>query len=440
MPVVSARQAAVCFARGLPCQALALVLTAVLSARPAAAEVASLGLAGAYSLQARGTDAPDWNPAQLAWDQRADLRLFGLQARASNNSFTLSDYNRWIGKEWSEADKRRILGRISGATLDGTVRAAAEGPEAAAAGFALTVENRLETAVRVPRRYARLLLFGNTPGEDFDLGGTEGKALAWSEARLSYGREVLRTRVPALRLAGVQVVPEVGDSTALALGASVKYLRGWGYAELTQARGSFLTTSQGAVGEARFTARTAAGGSGYGLDVGAEARAERGWRVALQVQDLLTVITWDRQPRRHESAALADSIALKNLEHGSDPVTRESSSTPIPPFRASLPPAVTLAVGREWRRTFAEADLRQVFARVGGGGPRLAVGLNHSIWSWLDARLGAAGGGPEGATDSAGLGLRLWKVRLDLSVASVGSWNFLSPKGVGAGVDLGLRW
>jgi hypothetical protein len=438
------------------------VLTAILAAVPAAvptkAEVASLGLAGAYSLRARGADAPTWNPATLSWNESCDLRLFSAQASVRNNSFTLGDYNRWNGAAWSESDKREIMDRIPAASFEGRFSGSADGPGIALRGLAVTVGNETAGLLRVPREFARLILYGNNPEESFSLAGAGGSALAWSELRLSYAREVTRlrgssaTRTPrGAQAAGWAQAPhgkqapvgtQVGGGIPVALGASIKYLKGWGYGEVVRADGGITTTMDGIAGQAVLAGRTARGGSGIGLDLGAAARMPNGWDVGLSLRNVPAAIRWSDRPEERIEQATADTLTMQDLDDSEDLATTSTTTRPTAAFRSSIPATLTLGVGRTFGRHYLAADLRQGFADRAGVSktPRLAVGAARRQWRWLEGRLGVAVGGVDGPVCAAGLGLAVWKLRCDMAVSSAGSWNLTSPRGVAGGVSLGMRW
>jgi hypothetical protein len=417
--------------RGIPAGLfLTLALTGLVV--PAHADVASLGLAGAYSLRARGVDAPAWNPATLSWNRSFDLRLFSAQASIRNNSFSVGDYRRWNGAFWSESDKQEILDRIPGASFEGRFSGSADGPGVAWRGFAVTIGSDAAGLVRLPREFARLVLYGNNPEESFSLAGTGGSAIAWSELRLSYAREVARLQAP---FAAAQGIP-------IAVGASIKYLQGWGYGRIVAADGGLTTTLNGIDGRATLVARTARGGSGVGLDLGAAARLPRGWDAGLSVRNALAVIRWSDRPEERVEQATADTLTLQTVDQGDDIVPTSTSTRRIAAFGASIPATLTLGVGRTVGRSYLEADLRQGFSDGAGVNktPRLALGVARRQWPWLEGRVGIAVGGTDGPVCAAGLGLAVWRLRCDLAASSPGGWNFTSPHGVGGGISLGLRW
>jgi hypothetical protein len=423
---------------GVATARLAACVLAAAGGSEVRAQVSALGMNGAYSLEARGVEAPSWNPATLAWGGGTRIRFFSVEGWAANNSISLDDYNRWVGKTWSEADKREILSRIPGPGLDGLLSASVEGPGFAMNRWAFTTESRASADVRVPRDVARLLLLGNNPEESFVVSGSDQEAFAWSEARLSHGRELGTAALPDLPWIGRLYK---GDSLSFAAGATVKYLQGWGYAELRRADGGVATTFEAITGDIELEGLTSEGGSGFGLDLGMAARSRRGWSVSFDAHNVASSIHWSTKPIVHRESAWVENVTLRDLDVGSDVVIEESTREAAPSFRRSLPALLTFAAGKQWRTTRVELDLNQGFADRPGSSrsPRIGAGLSYEPASWLDVRAGASLGGAEGRSAAMGVGVGLGRVRLDFALASVSSWNFLSPKGVGGGVALGWR-
>lgn len=402
----------------------------VLCAGPARADGAARGVAGAYSLRARGADAPAWNPATLAWSAALDLNIAAVDGGAHNNAFSLGDYRRWNGAVLDEQDKEAILASIPGEFLRGGFEAQAEGPGAAWRGWALTTAGRAAGAAALPKELGRLAFSGNEIERSYDLGGTSGDATAWSELRLSHGRALGTVRVGS-------------GSLDVAGGLSLKGIRGWAHGEVTHAAGSVVTTSEGITGAAEVTGRRALGGEGFACDLGVAARTET-WRFGLALTNALSRLSWTRSPEEHTQRARADRLTLDDLDEGDDDdrfVTADTSRA-IASFITALPAEVAVAAARRWRGFDWEADLRQGFTSQAGSSttPRLALGVSRRVRRFLEGRAGLALGGAEGPLLAAGVGFAGGRVRFDLGVASALAINVMSPRGAAAGVSLGLCW
>jgi hypothetical protein len=405
-------------------------LLAGLFAAPVRADGAARAVAGAYSLRARGADAPVWNPATLAWSEALDLRIAAAGVDAHNNAFSLGDYRRWNGAILDEEDKEAILARIPGRFFRGGFEVRSEGPGAAWRGWALTTAGRAAGAVAVPKEYGRLVFYGNDPEQSCDLGGISGEATAWSELRLSHGREL-----------GTAAIG--GRPVAVAGGLSLKWLRGWARGEVTRAEGSLVTTMNGITGAEEVTGRTALGGGGYACDLGVAARTGN-WSFGLALTNAASRLSWTRRPEEHIRRAWADSLTLDDLgeDEDTDLVATEDTTRAIASFSTALPAELAVAAARRWRGFDWEADLRQGFSTRPGTSttPRLALGTSRGPWRFLEGRAGLALGGADGPVLAAGVGFVGWKFRCDVGIASVHGINFTSPHGVDVGVSLGLRW
>jgi hypothetical protein len=412
---------------------LAYVLACVLGGGSARGEVASDGLAGAYTLRARGVDAPSWNPATLAWGSRLSISVVSAHAALRNNSFTLGDYNDFNGRVWNEDDKQGILDRIPGSAFEGKLVASASLPGVAWKGWAFTVVNVAVGRACLPKDFARLILYGNDPNREFTLQGSDGDGIAWSEFRLSHGREVAQFTWDRSDLGRI----------ALAAGASLKIVRGWGYGEVLRVSGGLQTSLDGVTGESDLWARSAAGGNGFSLDLGLAARSSSGWDAALAVQNPISSVTWSRTPQEHLERATANQISLGDMDQDvEDLIVDTTFSNPIASFKRSLPANLTLAAGHRVGPTYVEGDLRQGFADRAGSStsPRLALGVAYPPLKWIEGRGGLAFGGGDGVVFAGGVGFALWAFRLDLAGSSIGRGNPFSPKGLGAGLSLALDW
>jgi hypothetical protein len=159
------------------------------------------------------------------------------------------------------------------------------------------------------------------------------------------------------------------------------------------------------------------------------------------MHNVVSSVLWSGKPMIHQESAWVEDVTLRDMDAGADVVTEETVRQETSSFRRTMPASLTFAAEKAWRAARAELDLEQGFSDRPGSSrqPRLGLGMSFGPWSWLEARAGASLGGVEGRSAAMGLGFGIWRVRLDLALASVGSWNFLSPKGVGGGVALGWR-
>jgi hypothetical protein len=409
---------------------LTVLCGSTLLAAPVRADGASCGVAGAYSLRARGADAPSWNPATLAWSGAFGFRIAAVGAGVHNNAFSVGDYDRWNGATLDQGDAEAILAHIPGGVFRGGFEVESEGPGAAWRGWALTTAGRVAGAAAVPKEYGRLVLYGNDPEQSYDLGGASGEATAWSELRLSHGRALGTARIG-------------GRTVAVAGGLTLKWLRGWAHGEITRATGSLITTLDGITGAEEVNGRSALGGHGYACDLGVAAQTGD-WSFGLALSNPISRLSWTRRPEEHAQRAWVDSLDLGDLEGNEDTdfVITEDTTLAIPSYATTLPAELTMAAARRWRDFDWEADLRQGFSRRPGTSttPRLALSVSRRPWRFFEGRLGLGLGGADGPLLAAGVGFAWGKLRSDLGIASTHGINFTSPRGVEAGMSLGLSW
>jgi hypothetical protein len=397
---------------------------------PARAGGASLGVADAYSLRARGVDAPGWNPATLAWSSGLEVRIASVAGSVHNNSFSVGDYGHWNGAVLDEADKIAILDRIPGDLFRGGFEAVVDGPGVAWRGWAVTTSGHTTGSAVMPKEYGRLVFFGNDPETTYDLAGADGDGIGWSEMTLSRGG-LLGT----LTVAGIPL--------DVAGGLNVKLLRGWVYGEVTHAEGRLTTTMEGIDGDQRLAERTAEGGNGYAGDLGLAARTGV-WRFGVGLRDLVSRLSWTRRPRVYLQHTWATNLDLGDLEgdEEDDLVNSEETTLVIPSFTTTLPVELTVAAARDWRRADWEVDYRQGFSNRSGvsTAPRVALGVSRRVRSFCELRGGLAFGGVDGPVLAVGTGLAWRALRVDFGIATARGVDFTSPRGIQSGLSLGLKW
>ena len=381
-------------------------------------------MAGAYSLSARGAEAPSWNPATLAWNDSLHVHVLSVGGFYENNSFDLGDYARWNGGTWDDGAKREILSRIPADGLEGHAGARVILPGVARRGWAVTLESRGAGRGKAPRDLARLALFGNTPEESFLLDGSEGLGIAYSELRLTHARPLL-----------------FKEGWEVSGGVSLKYLQGWAYGEVTRAEGEVVTTFDHLHGAGLFEERTALGGLGLGLDAGLAARSLTGWSAGLSVRNLAAAIRWFRDTRLHRQTVEADSLNLDELEDDADLLVADESSQPIPAFTDVLPAVITAAVSRRFGDVYLEADLSQgvLAGPETSTTPRLAVGASYPVSRVVHANGGLAVGGLDGPVLAVGSRFALRRLDVLLGIHSAGALIPFSGRGLGFELSVGVR-
>jgi hypothetical protein len=410
---------------------LLMGMLAAAAPRPAGAglgsSVRALGMGGAYTALARGIDAPQWNPANLALTApgRVSVGLLAGAATVDNNSFSLGLYNRLTGADLNDQDKLDILAAIPPEGMAATADATASALGLQLSHFAFTVSGRAAARSNVPHDAFTLLLFGNAAADSVTLDDAAVEAYALASVALSGATTVLGSAERGLHV-----------------GLSLRYLHGIAYGRLTQAAGALLTRPTGVFGQAVAEAITTGSGDGVGVDLGLAATAGR-WTGGLMVENAFAQIAFNRDVERRTWTVALDTVTVSTLQNQGNLdhlVTHGESVREAGPVVVTLPRVVSLGLGRTGRLASVAVDLSQGFAERAGSdtATRLSAGLELFPARVVSLRAGAAAGGASGWSASAGLGLRLLAVRIDLAAATHGALVPGSPRGVSAAVGLGL--
>lgn len=417
---------------GGPRPLVALALLAALSLAPAPGDVAlaqgsarAWGMGGAATAAARGLDAVDWNPANLALARPGfTLGLASLAADLHNNAFTLSRYNEISGATLTTADKQRLLRDIpaDGFALQADVRAAAGGIGLGNAALTFAVIGG--GTGRVAKDFFDLVLMGNPLDRAFSFDGTGGEGYAVGAATLS---------------AGVPLA--TGFRARLCAGANLRYLRGLYELHFEEAGGGLVTTMGGVAGDARASYVTATGGVGWAVDLGLTLQAPRGWTLGLACDNVSSAMDWDGDPERRIWTASADSLNASQEDF--DALVADSDTTvAVSPYRTTLPRRLRLGASRACGPLLVALDVAQGLEDRAGTTTRTEFrsGLEWRPCGWLQPRAGAALGGEARRGASAGLGLRVGPWRLDVAAVNRGRFWPRDTKGLGIAAQTRLEF
>lgn len=385
----------------------------------------STAMAEAYTALARGTDALAWNPANLALqgNPKFSVNLFSASIDLSNNAIDRGDYNRYSGAFLGEVEKQELLGSIpeSGLRFSGTGHLSL---------FDISYRNYAVSLVRgigcasavLPRDLLDLALNGNEFGRQYDFGEADGEG--WVVQSISIG--------------AAQTIPLEAVET-LAVGATVKYLRGYGYGRVIESGGSLVTDDQGLYGDGRFVVRTAVGGSGLALDLGAAAVIDPRWTVGLKLGNVLGRIWWDTDTEERRNSFLADWITVVSVSEG-DSITSGGESAEIASFTSDYPFYWRLGGCYRWSPTLVQTfDYEQGFRKAPGLSttPRLATGVEYAGLWWMPLRAGLSLGGREGFLTA--FGLEVSSGIVDFDVAMANKHHILPFCGKGLRAAVGCR-
>lgn len=408
--------------------ALALGLATVLST----GEARAAGGARALGLGEAVIAVPDPmllgrdNPAFLGVASQRGFRfsLFDIGAEAGNNSFSFGDYTRWNGAALTEADEDEILSRVNG-ELSASGRGIGYGPAFAYGPVAITARGVGRGGGRIPEAVLEVVFDGNTtePVTDFSSAGGGGWAAA--EVGAAYGHSL-----------GDVIA---GGETMVGLRAS--YLRGIAYAGVTHAEGQLVTLPDTLYGNAAMDLRTARGGSGYRIDIGAAHNRGR-LNVGFRIEGLLGSMRWTTRP---ELLLFRAEATTPDLDGGSadagDAVATTDTTLATDAFSIALPLRIGAGAAYVHGPWLFASDLehtaRGLYAREDPW--RLSAGVERRLFgNHLRPRAGVVFGGTAGPSVTGGMSVIFGPWHLDLDVGSFRTMNPFDPKGARVGIGTGF--
>ncbi|HVP37497.1 MAG TPA: DUF5723 family protein [Terriglobales bacterium] len=402
-----------------------LLLWADTSAPLGLSNARSLGLGGAYTSLARGNEAPLWNPANLSFqDNRGfSLNLISLGAFVENNAFSLKDYNEYNGRFWDDRDKENILSLVPSSGMNLNAQAEASALGLSIGSFSLVTYALGVSDINFPKDPFELLLIGNQMNDTISLKGTSGEAYAYGVLSFSFGKSILR-----------KGEKEIG------IGVNLKYLQGIVYQKITKASGEVRIQETGVQGESDLILNSAMGGKGYGLDLGIAAKLDKKWAAGLFLSNPISQIKWDRKTEERGYQFQIDSLNLSNS--GNDSVfLSEDYRKDIDHFVTHLPLSAKAGISYQGKEILLAFDWEQGFENAAGvsKNPKLSLGTELRLLTFLPLRTGVSVGGIEGFSLSGGFGLRFGTGFLDFGLISKSALSPNNSKGVGLSVDFGLR-
>jgi len=386
----------------------------------------SVGMAGAYTAVAKGTESVFWNPANLGFSTKSEkaLNLFSFGLNINNNSFNWGHYTKYNGKFLTAEDKETILSLIPSEGLNLKLDAEVSALGFSWGNFAFALSGKGSSNLVLPKDPIQLLFFGNELNDTLLIENSDGQAHASWDIGLSYGRSILKL-----------------NEKELFCGGSIRYIRGLVYQKVEKAQGKLLTLETGVNGDGDFTVTSAQGGKGYALDLGFAMKYKRKWTLGISFLNLINQISWEKKTEERGYQFRIDSLLAENFDTDSL-VTELSYTQKIDPFVTRTPPLMRLGVARQSEKLLLALDLE------GGFGDRLGVskkvkvslGTEYRVLSWFDIFGGISIGGGEGITFANGLGFNLWKYHLDIGMANhSGLWPTKS-KGVSFAISSKLLW
>ena len=407
---------------GLPVIALVIIPSCVMAMIPPSAR--SLGMAGSYTIIAQDVEAAFWNPANLGIYSRSgfSLSLFSVSASVKNNSFSLGDYNTYVGDFWDDQEKLKILQSVPSEGLKLDLDAGANCLGFSAGNFALTVVGDGWANLKIAKNPFEFLLFGNQINDTISASDSKGEAWAITSVNFSYGQDLYRTK-----------------RSELAVGLTFKYLVGWLYYRVTQSEADIYFQQQGISGLGNFAVQSAQGGKGFAIDLGSTYRFNNNWRWAICISNLFSNMRWDKETEETGYHFQMDTLNIEGLDD--DSVTVASDYTKkISSFSTRLPVVIRTGFGRIGKRFSWSLDAREFIHRKALNSTyfETSLGAEYKLFKWLPLRSGISLTRGKYLSLAGGLGLKLGFHYLDIGLANCNGFLPNQSKGISLAVSSGF--
>jgi len=380
------------------------------------------------SADTRGLEYVGLNPATLALPHpfRFEFNLLSVNATASNNSFNKSQYDKYFttGNLLNESDKNDILNSIPEDGLRGDASARANSLGIYIPYFSFSVIGLGNGYARVPEDLPELAFRGNLEeGKSYPLGNLNGDGWGCAGILLSGAVPIIKNDYTHSRI------------RLLAIGASVKYFWGLGYAEIIKSEGQLTNFSRSsdllfASIDQNIEVRYAERGKGLGIDVGAISVIDEKWTVGITFLNVVGGLRWNGNPQMATYSIISDTFAISSslVEQPDSIIVTKDSTYQIDAFGTSLPKSFDIGVAYRVNNTYlltAEYGQGLSNSMAGTKKARLAFGLEYTGVKVLPLRTGVSFGGRFGTALAIGFGIDLRHWFLD--VAYVG-YRGITPR------------
>jgi len=408
---------------------LAIVFLLILSGSAAASGLSNAratAMAGAQISLARGYYCPSFNPANLGLHayQMRGVQVIGLGVAVRNNSFSLDDYNNFTGARLSDADKQELLSKIPAEGLQVSADAELSAFGFGMGNFAASLSAIGAAEINLGRTPVELLLNGNAFAETIDLNGIYGEGYGLASLNLSYGHRLYKHL-----------------DRQFAVGATARLIKGLGYEEITEANGRAVTLSTGFEGAGSLVSRSATGGSGFALDLGAVLQINRTYTVGAGFYNFISAVQWHEGTEEHRYSFNFDTVTAVNMDDDSL-ITTSDTTVEVGSFTTHLPSTVRIGLAKTQGSLLWAVDWEQGFRQAAGSSPtpRISAGAEYRILRFLPIRAGFGLGGKQGATYAGGVGFDFPVFHVDLGVANYNAIAGSSGNGLNFAVNCGIQF
>jgi hypothetical protein len=390
----------------------------------------SLGMSDSYICLAVGSEAAFFNPANLSFPMRysTTIHLFGVGGSVANNSLNIKDYFEYTGATLSTADKESFLAKITDENLFINGSASAHAFGFSYKNFALTTQLNAQLYGSISKTAWDLALNGNELNRQYNFVPTEGEAMTFGQIVVSYGL-TLPIKNTFIQHAGV--------------GASLKYLNGTSYFDITESIINTTTSMTSADAFGTISARNATGGHGYAVDVGTIMTIKKS-RVGIVLKNISSTCLWDTGTKLKKYSfqleeTNAEKIFTGDLTADSLFSTTDTTSA-LSSFSTQLLTEIHIGYLYPFKKILIAAEVaHQLNANVVVQTPKYSVGLEYRPISNIHIRTGAQLRKNWGYSTSLGFGLLFGIVRWDVAVKLYDAILPQNSKGLSFATSLLLR-
>lgn len=270
-----------------------------------------------------GSDAILNNPANLALPCNPvfSCKILDVIASVENNSFNITQYNRYNGTFIDEIEKKSLLTSVPNRGL--TIYADAKGamPRFNYRNWAVSVQTEAAAEARIPKDLIDLILNGNKLNYEYSSKGATAQFTSFSKFGIGTGQRL-------------------GNFAA---GLTLNYIRGLSYMKILNHKAQFITTKRGFAGEGCMGYLKAGGGNGWAIDAGGLFYKDR-FYIGLAAFDLTPGIVWQNVAEGYWIFRV-DSANLYELFVDHDKVDYRMIQTRSDNFVSFLPVRVNFGIG-----------------------------------------------------------------------------------------------
>ena len=381
-------------------------------------------MGSAYTALARGLDAAFWNPANLGLKDNPQLsiNLISFGFKFGNSTISRTAYNLYSGKFLTQSDKETILREVptGGFRLD--AQSEFRILSFSYRNFAFVINGEALASGLIAKDYIDLALNGNKSGRKYSFTRTQAVSYVISNAKISFGFPFY---VPMFR--------------EFAIGVTLKYFQGFGFASLNNLKGTFVTYDDGIDSDGQLIAKYSRGGSGFGANIGLVMVPEAGVTIGFVINNIFAHSRWSKDAQERDATYFTRLLTVENAKE--DTVyDYENAKRKIDKIHYTNPKYFRLGITYEmsnWIVTIDMAVQKRQYSYLTPS-PRMSFGTEYKKLNWILPRVGLTFGGASDFAPAFGFGIQDKKFLLDFGFSYQRSPLPFSAKG--ATISLSSRF